>query len=115
MDQRTIGFFGLGGIALGVIGNAVTYFLLIYYNQVLAVPAHYVSLALGVALVFDAISDPLIGMMSDRTRTRWGRRHPYLYLAAIPLALVYFLLWMTSNGAWIPWRRPPTLLPSRKD
>jgi hypothetical protein len=45
VPRSTVVFFGLGGVALGIVGNAVTYFLLIYYNQVLGVPAYLVSLA----------------------------------------------------------------------
>ena len=50
-----------------------------------------VSTALAIALVFDAISDPLIGFFSDNTRTR-GRRHPYMYGAAVPVTLCYFFM-----------------------
>ena len=59
----------------------------------MGVSASLVSAALAIALVFDAISDPLIGFFSDNTRTRWGRRHPYMYGAAVPVTLCYFLLW----------------------
>ena len=45
------------------------------------------------ALIADAFVDPLIGHMSDRTYTRWGRRHPWLYLAPLPLAASWLLLW----------------------
>ena len=56
-------------------------------------PAWQVSLALMIALVFDAFVDPFVGHMSDRTRTKWGRRHPFLYASALPVALFYLLLW----------------------
>lgn len=90
--------FGLGGVAVGIVGNAVTYFLLIYYNQVLGTPAYLVSLALAVALLFDAFSDPVVGMLSDRTRSRLGRRHPYIYASLVPLPIAYWLLW--NPPAW---------------
>jgi len=45
------------------------------------------------AYAFDAVTDPLIGYLSDNTKSRWGRRHPFLYVSALPLALSYFLLW----------------------
>jgi len=96
--RPTLLFFGAGGVALGVVGNAVTYFMLIYYNQVLGLPAYLVSAALAIALVFDAMSDPLVGMLSDRTRTSLGRRHPYLYFSVLPLPLLYWLLW--NPPAW---------------
>jgi glycoside/pentoside/hexuronide:cation symporter, GPH family len=47
-----------------------------FYNQVIGVPAAVVALALSAMVLSDAISDVLIGRMSDRTRSRWGRRHP---------------------------------------
>ena len=45
-------------------------------------------------LVFDAISDPLVGYFSDNTRTKWGRRHPYIYLSALPVCVSFFVLWI---------------------
>jgi len=76
----------------GVIENA-HYFVLVYYSQVLGLSPQLAGLALGIGLVFDAVSDPLVGYLSDNTESRLGRRHPYLYASVLPLALSYFLLW----------------------
>jgi GPH family glycoside/pentoside/hexuronide:cation symporter len=86
-------FHGLGSVAYGVKDNGFSTFLLIFYSQVVGLDAWLVSVALMCALVADAFVDPLIGHFSDRTYTRWGRRHPWLYLAPIPLACSWMLLW----------------------
>ena len=84
---------GFGSIAFGVKDNGFSVFLLIFYNQALGMEAWLVSLALVIALVVDAFVDPLLGNLSDRTYTRWGRRLPWLYLAAIPLGIAWYVLW----------------------
>ncbi|MEL6487270.1 MAG: MFS transporter [Pseudomonadota bacterium] len=84
---------GFGAVAFGVKEISLTSFLLIYYNQVLGMDASLVSLALLVALLIDAVIDPILGNLSDRTYTRWGKRLPWLYLAPIPLALSWLVLW----------------------
>ena len=76
--------YGFGSVAFGVKSNGFDYFFLIFYSQVMGVSAYLVSLALMVALIVDALSDPLIGYLSDNTRSRWGRRHPFMYAAALP-------------------------------
>ncbi len=85
--------YGVGSVAYGVKNNGFDYFFLIFYSQVMGVDAALVSLALLIALVFDAISDPLVGYLSDNTHSRWGRRHPFMYAAALPVALGYMLIW----------------------
>ncbi len=64
---------------------------LFFFNQIVGVPAHLVSLALSVTIVVDALWDPLIGHSSDRLRSHWGRRHPFIYagLLLIPIALYF--------------------------
>ncbi len=90
--------YGFGSVAFGVKSNGFDYFFLIFYSQVMGVSAYLVSLALMIALIVDALSDPLIGYLSDNTRSRWGRRHPFMYAAALPAAIAYYFVWNPPSG-----------------
>jgi len=90
--------YGFGSVAYGVKDNGFSYFLLIFYSQVIGVDARLVGLAITVALIVDAISDPVVGYWSDNFRSRWGRRHPFMYASAVPVALTYYLLWDPPAG-----------------
>lgn len=85
--------YGFGSVAFGVVDNGFSYFLLLFYSQVIGLDARLVGIAITTALVFDALSDPVVGYWSDNLRSRWGRRHPFMYVSAVPVALSYFLLW----------------------
>lgn len=93
LSRATRFYYGLGGVALGLKDNGFSYLLLIFYNQVVGLPAATVGLAVMVALVLDAMIDPIIGQVSDNWRSRWGRRHPFMYASALPIALSYLLIW----------------------
>jgi Na+/melibiose symporter-like transporter len=86
-------FYGFGSVAFGVKDNGFSYFLAFFYAQVIGLPAQTVGLAIMFALVIDAFIDPIVGQLSDNTRSRWGRRHPWMYGAAIPVAVSYLLIW----------------------
>jgi len=90
--------YGFGAIAFGVKDNGFKYLLLFYYDQVLGLPVLMMGLAIMIAFVIDSIWDPTVGYFSDHLRTRWGRRHPLMYGAAIPVAASYFLLWNPPAG-----------------
>jgi Na+/melibiose symporter-like transporter len=93
LTRRTKLFYGLGTVAFGVKDNGFSYLLLPFYNQVVGLPAPVVGFAILVAMLFDALIDPVIGQVSDHWRSRWGRRHPFMYAAALPVAVSYLLLW----------------------
>lgn len=99
--------YGTGAIAYGVKDNGFSTFLMLYFNQVLGVAALQVGLALLIAMVFDAITDPYVGHISDRWTSPLGRRHPFMYAAILPAALVYFSLWNPpadfGTGALFGW------------
>ena len=97
---------GLGSIAYGVKDNGFSTFLLLFYNQVIGLDAGIVGAAIMVALIADAFVDPVIGELTDRTRSRWGRRLPWLYGAPIPLAIMWMLLWhppAMSDAMTVAW------------
>jgi|TARA_B100002003_G_scaffold128795_1_gene119069 Na+/melibiose symporter-like transporter len=90
--------FGVGQTAEGIVFAVFGTFTLFYFNQVLEISAALTGLALGIALFFDAISDPLAGSISDRLKTRWGRRHPMIALSAVPLGVCVVALFNPPSG-----------------
>lgn len=90
--------YGFGAIAFGVKDNGFKYLLLFYYDQVLGLPVLLTGAAIMIAFVVDAVWDPTVGYFSDHLRTRFGRRHPLMYAAALPVAGSYFLLWNPPAG-----------------
>jgi glycoside/pentoside/hexuronide:cation symporter, GPH family len=98
VDLSTKLYYGFGAVANGAKSNGFNYLLLFYYSQVIGLRADLVSLGILIALVFDAVSDPLVGYISDNTHSKLGRRHPYMYAAGLPVALAYYFLW--SPPAW---------------
>jgi GPH family glycoside/pentoside/hexuronide:cation symporter len=90
--------FGLGQTAEGIKNAAFNIFLLFFYQQVVGVSGTLTGIALGIALCFDAVTDPIAGTISDKTRTRWGRRHPFILAAALPLAIAFYFLFNPPAG-----------------
>jgi Na+/melibiose symporter-like transporter len=85
-------FYGSASIAYGIKNNAFSYLLLIYANQVLGLPGYLASLALAIAMLWDAVSDLLLGHWSDKTSSRLGRRHPFMYAAFFVLPVTFYAL-----------------------
>lgn len=86
-------FYGFGSITYGAKDNGFSYFILLFYSQVLGLSPALTSLALFLALCFDAISDPAVGHISDNLHSRWGRRHPLMYASCIPIMICYYFAW----------------------
>ncbi|MXO89892.1 MFS transporter [Pontixanthobacter aquaemixtae] len=90
--------YGFGAVANGVKNAAFSTYLLLFYNQVLGVPAAIVSTAIALTLLVDAFADPFIGRWSDMTRSRIGRRHPFILGSALPTAFFFVLAWFPPTG-----------------
>lgn len=84
--------YGIGQLSDGIKQAAFTSFLFFYYNQVLGLSGSLAGLAAMLALLVDAITDPMVGQLSDRFRSRWGRRHPFMAFAALFFPVAMFAL-----------------------
>ena len=71
---------------------------MLFYNQVLGLPAYLCGVAFLIASIVDGISDPLVGAFSDHFRSRWGRRHPLMFASAFPLAVSFYFLYQPIDG-----------------
>ena len=90
--------FGIGSAAEVIALYAVSSFALLYYNQVLGVPAHWIGMAISVSLVLDGLTEPVVGAWSDRTKSKLGRRHPWMYAAPVPIALTFYAIFNPPQG-----------------
>ena len=90
--------YGVGQLSDGVKQSAFTTFLFFYYNQVLGLSGSLAGMAALLALLADAITDPMIGQLSDRFQSRWGRRHPFMLAGAIPFGIAIVVLFTPPDG-----------------
>jgi Na+/melibiose symporter-like transporter len=102
-DDRQVSFgvrlaYGTGSAADGVKNAVFNAFLVLYYTTVLGLPGTFSGLAIFIALCVDAITDPLVGSISDNLHSRWGRRHPFMYFAALPMAACLYGLFAPPEG-----------------
>lgn len=90
--------YGAGDMAQSVKNQGFNILLLFFYQQLVGLPGTLTGLALAIALGFDAITDPIAGGVSDRIKGRFGRRHPMIALAAVPLAVSFYFLFSPPQG-----------------
>lgn len=86
--------YALGEGAVSITINGVSNFAMLFYIQVLGLSPAYAGIALSITVFWDAITDPVMGHLTDATRSRFGRRLPYVLLGGIALGVSYFLLWV---------------------
>jgi Na+/melibiose symporter-like transporter len=90
--------YGVGQMSQGVKDTAFQSFVVFYFSQVLGMPAIMAGFAALIALLFDAITDPLMGDISDNWHSKWGRRHPFMIAAVIPFPISLYMLFSPPAG-----------------
>jgi Na+/melibiose symporter-like transporter len=97
MDARAVPLrtklaYGVADVAINVKNSSLNQFLLFFYADVVHLAPAVVGAALFVGKLWDAVTDPVMGYLSDTTRSRWGRRRPYVLLSAVPMGVCFYLL-----------------------
>ncbi|RKX44708.1 MAG: hypothetical protein DRP64_06005 [Verrucomicrobia bacterium] len=90
--------YGSGGAAECMMANLVIILALPIFNLGLGIKAEWIAAALFIQKAWDAISDPLMGNISDNTRSRWGRRKPYILIGSILTGFFCVVMWMPPTG-----------------
>jgi GPH family glycoside/pentoside/hexuronide:cation symporter len=103
MDEKLTGktkvLYGIADLGISLLTASIQFFLLFFYTDVAGIDPALAGTALLVGkLTWDALNDPLVGYFSDRTRSRWGRRKPYMLLGAIPFGLTIWLVYSIPPG-----------------
>lgn len=90
--------FGIGDWANGFSNSVVSSYLTIFYTDVFLIPAKSITLMMLLARIWDAINDPVVGMLADRTHTKYGRYRPWLAIGTFPLFIITILMfWAHPN------------------
>lgn len=102
IDREKLNFttklaYGSGDVGPAITANILAFFLLYFFTNVAGLPAGLSGSILAIGKIGDAINDPIAGILSDRTRSRWGRRIPWMLFGAIPFGIFFFLQWIVPN------------------
>lgn len=90
-------FFGIGDIT-GTFSNTIIGFFYLYFlTDIIGLRPAYAGAAILIGKLWDAVTDPMVGSISDRTDTRWGRRRVFLLFGTLPLTLTFLALWIVPN------------------
>ncbi len=96
LSKRTRWIYGSGDIGFSLTSTIIAAYFAIFLTDVVGITPAVAAASIFIGRTWDYINDPLVGYISDRTRTRWGRRRPFLLFGALPFGLVFMLMW------WIP-------------
>jgi len=89
--------YGAGDLGPAITANVMAFFLLFFFTNVAGLSAGLAGTILLIGKIWDAVNDPIVGVLSDRTRSRWGRRYPWIIGGAIPFGIFYFLHWLVPR------------------
>ncbi len=89
--------YGAGDMGPAITANVLVFFLLPFFTNIAGLPAGLAGSILLIGKISDAINDPIVGVMSDKTRSSWGRRIPWMLFGAIPFGLMFFLQWIVPE------------------
>ena len=96
LSKRTKLMYGVGDGGINLADTVVGLLFAIFLTDVVGLRPGLAAIVIFIGRTSDYINDPIIGYLSDRTRSRWGRRRPFILFGMVPFALVYMLMW------WIP-------------
>lgn len=108
LDLKTKLAYGAGDFGPAITANISIFYLLLFFTNVAGIPAGLAGSILMIGKIWDAINDPIVGLLSDKTKSRrWGRRLPWMFYGAIPFGLFFFLQWIVppfssqpGNNVW---------------
>ena len=98
LQKKYLNSWAIGSVGGGASEAFMSMFLLYFYNQVLGLNPFLCGLGIALSLFVDAFSDPMIGGLSDRTKSRFGRRIPYMFMGLFGFSLGIFLLFNVRIG-----------------
>ena len=95
--------YGFGDMSSSMFWKLFSYFLPFFYSNVFGLSLADAGVLMLVTRIWDAVSDPMMGIIADRTKTRWGKYRPYLLFFALPFALCGILLFTTPENGKVVW------------
>ncbi|MDB9525623.1 MFS transporter [Oscillatoria sp. CS-180] len=91
--------YGIGDMGAGMTSNLIAFFFLFFLTDVAGINPLAAGTVLLLGKIWDAVNDPLVGVLSDRTQTRWGRRYPWIFFSILPFGLTFILMWIVPGGS----------------
>src|SRR4028119_420583 len=89
--------YGAGDLGPAITANIGVFFALFFFTNVAGLSPGLAGSILMIGKIWDAINDPMVGVLSDRTKSRWGRRLPWMLYGAIPFGMFFFLQWIVPQ------------------
>jgi GPH family glycoside/pentoside/hexuronide:cation symporter len=100
--RRLLWAYGLGDAGTGMAASLIGFYLFIFYTAAAGLPPWMAGLVLMLARLWDAVNDPIVGWLSDKTRGPWGPRLPWILWCAVPLGFGMSLMWwLPPGGPWV--------------
>lgn len=89
--------WGIGGFAENLANNALLSLAYPIFGVGMGLSPFYIGLALSASRIIDAVTDPIMGNITDNTKSRWGRRRPWIFIGAILMSLIFAAIWFTPR------------------